>query len=151
MSEPVAAVEPAQADVAPEVDSTDWKAESRKWEQRAKENSTAAKRLAQIEEAQKTAEQKAAEREAAAEQRAIEAEMKAMRREVALEHRLSSEDAALLDAVADEEAMQALAKRLATTEGKPKSGNYVPTEGRNPQTPSDDLRGVTRSLFRNKS
>jgi len=48
---------------------TDWKAESRKWEQRAKENlskvnelSPAAARLAEIEESNKTAEEKAAER-----------------------------------------------------------------------------------------
>jgi hypothetical protein len=54
---------------------TDWKAESRKWEQRAKENlakvnelSPAAARLAEIEESSKTAEQKAAERATALEE-----------------------------------------------------------------------------------
>lgn len=40
---------------------TDWKAESRKWEARAKQNAAAAKRLADLEEASKTAEQKQAE------------------------------------------------------------------------------------------
>lgn len=49
---------PTPAPVKPE---TDWKAEARKWESRAKENSAAAKRLAEIEEANKTAEQKQAE------------------------------------------------------------------------------------------
>lgn len=39
----------------------DWKAEARKWEQRAKENKTAAERLAEIEESQKTEAQKQAE------------------------------------------------------------------------------------------
>lgn len=40
----------------------DWKAEARKWEKRAKENSDAAQRLAEIEEANKTEAQKQAER-----------------------------------------------------------------------------------------
>ena len=40
----------------------DWKAEARKWEKRAKENSDAAQRLAEIEEANKTEQQKQAER-----------------------------------------------------------------------------------------
>ena len=69
---------------------TDWKAEARKWEARAKENlskvnelSPAAARLAEIEEASKTAEQKAAERLQAAEARASELERKADRAEVA--------------------------------------------------------------------
>ena len=48
-------VEPAQ-------DTTDWKAEARKWEARSKENSTAAQRLAEIEESKKSDEQKVAER-----------------------------------------------------------------------------------------
>lgn len=46
---------------------TDWKAEARKWEARAKENTSAAQRLAEIEEASKTEEQKRAERIAALE------------------------------------------------------------------------------------
>ena len=50
---PPAKPEPAQE--------PDWKAEARKWEQRAKENKTAAERLAEIEEAQKTEAQKQAE------------------------------------------------------------------------------------------
>lgn len=44
---------------------TDWKAESRKWESLAKKNKDAAARLAEIEEANKSEEQKRAEREAA--------------------------------------------------------------------------------------
>ena len=48
-------------------DSTDWKAEARQWESRAKANKDAAARLAEIEEANKTAEQKQAERIAALE------------------------------------------------------------------------------------
>lgn len=68
----------------------DWKALARKWEGRAKENlvaakanEDAAKRLAEIEESQKTEAEKAAERLAAAERRAVELEQKANRAEVA--------------------------------------------------------------------
>lgn len=74
--EPVAGAEgatpPASEDPKPEPPTTaetDWKSEARKWENRAKENlaaakanETAAKRLADIEEASKTEAQKAAER-----------------------------------------------------------------------------------------
>ena len=55
-------------------DSTDWKAEARKWESRAKANKDAAARLAEIEEANKTAEQKQAERVAALEAKVSEYE-----------------------------------------------------------------------------
>lgn len=65
---PPPAVEPAPAQ------EPDWKAEARKWEARAKENSDAAKRLAEIEEAFKTEAQKAAERLAAAEAKVKEYE-----------------------------------------------------------------------------
>jgi hypothetical protein len=46
---------------------TDWKAEARKWEDRAKENKTAAEKLAAFEESQKTEAQKLADRATAAE------------------------------------------------------------------------------------
>lgn len=72
--------EPQQPDQTAEVD---WKAKSREWERRAKENKAAADRLAELEEAQKTAEQKAAERLAAAERKAAEAELRALRADVA--------------------------------------------------------------------
>lgn len=64
---------------------TDWKAEARKWEDRAKANKSAAEKLAEIEEASKTADQKAAERLALAEKRAVDLEQKADRAEVAAE------------------------------------------------------------------
>jgi type IV secretory pathway VirB10-like protein len=79
--EPKATEAPKPVDPAQET--TDWKAESRKWENRAKENSTAAQRLAEIEEEKKTDEQKVADRIAAAEKRASELEAKASVSEVA--------------------------------------------------------------------
>lgn len=71
---------------------TDWKAEARKWENRAKENlekatsnETAAQRLAEIEEANQTEAEKVAARLAAVEARNAELETQAVRTEVALE------------------------------------------------------------------
>lgn len=104
-----------------------------------------AARLDQLEEAQKSAEEKAAEREAAALKRAADAEAKALRREVALENNLSKDDAALLDTVNDEDAVRALAKRLAA-DAKRKSGNYVPSEGNNQPAPADERRAFVRRL-----
>lgn len=64
---------------------TDWKTEARKWEQRAKENSEAAKRLADLEEANKTELQKATERAQKAEERAAQSELVALRTRIAAE------------------------------------------------------------------
>lgn len=69
-SEQAATETPASTSTdAPAQETTDWKTEARKWEQRAKDNlakvtelSPAAARLAEIEESNKTADQKAAER-----------------------------------------------------------------------------------------
>lgn len=89
-----------------------------------------AARLDEIEEAQKSEAEKAADRLAKAEQRAIEAEAKALRREIALEHSLTRDDAELLDNLTDEAAMRRLAERLAAAnEDKRKNGNHVPNEG----------------------
>lgn len=66
MSEEAPAVEPGEApEVEPqgEPDATDWKAEARKWEARAKDNKAAAEELEHLRESQKTEEQKRAERE----------------------------------------------------------------------------------------
>lgn len=106
-----------------------------------------ASRLDQLEEASKTAEQKAAERAAAAEERAINAEARATRRDIAIEHKLSKEDAALLDDVKDEDAMRRLATRLAKlAEDKPKGGNYVAREGTNQTATTDERLAFVRQL-----
>lgn len=123
-----------------------WKQKAREQEKRAKENAAAATRLAEIEEAQKSEAQKAADRLAAAEAKATEAEAKALRREIALEHGLTTEDAALLDTITDEDAMRALAGRLAVKDKNPRP-NHVPREGANHQPAEDELREFTRGLF----
>lgn len=85
MTEPTPpAVEPQQP-AQPAQSETDWKAEARKWEARAKENSGAATRLAELENAKKTEAEKTAERLTAAERKAADAELSALRLDVALD------------------------------------------------------------------
>lgn len=130
-----------------------WKAKAREQEKRAKDNATAATRLAEIEEANKSEADKATERLNKAEQRAAEAEAKALRREVALEHKLSKEDADLLDALTDEDAMRRFAERLATAnedeaaaeKDKRKKNNVSPREGETPSSTVDARRAWLRS------
>jgi len=119
--------------------------EAAKYRTEAKANAGAAQRLAEIEEANKTEAEKAAERLAKAEQTAKDAEARVLRREVALEHKLGKDDAALLDSITDEDAMRALAARLAG--GGSKQKNHVPREGSNPASGSSDEREFARSLF----
>lgn len=66
----------------------DWKAEARKWEARAKENSEAAKRLASIEDAAKSDLDKANERAAAAESARMKAESENTRLSVLAEFQI---------------------------------------------------------------
>ena len=122
--------------------------ENAKYRTEAKANADAAKRLTEIEEANKSEADKVAERLAKAEQSAREAEARALRREVALEHKLSKDDAALLDSITDEDAMRRLAERLGQqAEGRKKTGNHVPREGVTPASGDSDERQFAQSLF----
>ena len=118
---------------------TDWKAEARKWESRAKQNLAdakanegAAQRLAEIEEAQKTEAQKAQERLDAAEKRASELELKAMRAEVAA---TKGVPVGLLSGGSQEE-LEASADALIEFRGAQEQQKLiVPNEGKSPQGP----------------
>lgn len=68
---------------APAAEETDWKAEARKWEDRAKENKAAADKLAELEEASKTDQQRQAEALAAAQRERDEAQAAVLRHSVA--------------------------------------------------------------------
>lgn len=107
---PADAAQPKQADTqTPQQDdtTTDWVAEARKWEKRAKENSAAAKdrdalkaQLDKIADADKTETQKATDRASKAEQErdALAAQLDALRREQAIyRHAGTADPAALLD------------------------------------------------------
>lgn len=87
---PAQGAEPKPA--PPKEDQTDWKAEARKWEDRAKANAAAAKdgaaaqkRLAELEDANKTETQRQADRTAQLERENAELKATALRAEVAAE------------------------------------------------------------------
>lgn len=127
---------------------TDWVAEAKKWEQRAKENKTAADELAQIKEANKTEAQKQADRLAEAERRAADAENTALRYKIAAQFKLSDEDAQALEHVASEDGMRMVAERLAGVEAdRRKNGNRVPREGTTSTSVDSDERQAARLLF----
>ncbi|MGC5019022.1 hypothetical protein [Micromonospora sp. DT47] len=128
---PAPAQDPATAPTKPE---TDWKAEARKWEQRAKENSSAAKKLTEFEEAQKTEAQKLADRATAAEKAAAAKDADLLRLRTALKHGISDEDAETFLTGADEESLTRQAERLAALRGP--SG---------PRTPAPDPSQGARS------
>lgn len=105
--------------------------EAAKYRTEAKANAEAAKRLTELEEAQKTAEEKAAERLAEAERRAAELEAKATVAEIAAS---SSIPADILAGPRDRtpEAVQEFADRLSAfldERGKPRTPRPDPIQG----------------------
>lgn len=116
-----------------------WKSRSRQNEQRAKDNAAAAKRLAEIEDAQKTEAQRSADALAAEKRRADEASREALSLRIATEHHLGPEDAELLAGLPDEDAMRKLAKRLEAQA----AGNGE--QSQQPQTPPRVGYGVDHS------
>jgi hypothetical protein len=161
MADEIAPHGEATTDEGPKVQDapeTDWKAEARKWETRAKENlasakanEAAAKRLAEFEESQKTEAQKAQERLDAAEKRAQELELKAIRAEVAAE---SGVPVALLSGSTREE-IQASAEALIQFRGEQtpavsdRASFVIPNEGGSPVTAlnGDGLESALRAAL----
>lgn len=124
-AQPTPTPEPPKPEPAQE---TDWKAESRKWESRAKDNATAAQRLAEIEEANRTETEKAQARAEVAEKRAIELEQKATRAEVAAAKGIPMD---LLSGSTKEE-LEASADALIAFKGEPAKGPVIPGQGQEP-------------------
>jgi len=106
-----------------------WKALARKHEQQAKANADAAKKLAQIEDANKSEAERAAQRLAEAEQRAKAAELKALRLQVAAEKGLTPRQAGRLSGDTLEELQADADEFLADLPNlKPTPGDKRPTE-----------------------
>jgi hypothetical protein len=95
-ADPDGADEAAVATVDHEAEAAKWKALARKHEADAKKNAAAAKRLGEVEDADKSEIQRATDKAAAAEARAIAAELRADRLEVAAAKGLSPSLAARL-------------------------------------------------------
>lgn len=89
-----------------------WKTLARKNEARAKENAAAARRLAEIEDAAKTEQQRLEERAAAAERERDEARVELTRLRMAARYGIGEDDLDLLGSGTDEE-IEARARRLA--------------------------------------
>jgi hypothetical protein len=133
-------------------DGTDWKAEARKWELRAKENKTAAEELTTLKASQLTDQQKVEERISQMEKRTAEAESRALRADIASKHGISAEDRDLFLTGTDEESLTAQAKRLAEREvERKKTGNVAPKEGEAKTTGKTDAepREFVKQLFGN--
>lgn len=123
--------------------------EAAKYRTEAKANATAAQRLAEIEEANKTETQKAQDALAAAQRDAETARAEALRFRIASKFQVSDEDADLFLTGTDEETLTKQAERLAARESeRKKNGNHVPREGTSTQTNHSDpkrdfIRGLT--------
>lgn len=121
--------------------------EAAKYRTEAKTNADAAKRLAEIEESQKSEAQKAADKIAALEREASEARSEALRA------RVSTETGVPVDLLHgdDEDAIRAAAKAAVEwQEARRKSGNRVPKEGTTTSSSpngDDDFREFANNLF----
>ena len=109
-----------------------WKQKAREQEKRAKDNADAAKRLSEIEEANKTAEQKAAEKLAEIESRAAELAAKEARADVASETGLPVNILAgpQGSTVEDIKAYAELLSAYMEQAGKPRTPRPDPNQGR---------------------
>lgn len=145
--EPTAPAQEPTTEPAPKPE-TDWKAEAKKWEARAKENKNAAEQLAAIEEANKTEAQKTADKLAVAEKAAADAQREALKFKIAAKFQIGDEDADLFLTGSDEETLTKQAERLTAREAeRKKQGNVVPKEGANPAAAPTDERTFVRDLF----
>ena len=116
-----------------------WKSKAREQEKRAKENAAAAKRLAEIEQSQKSEAEKTADRIKQLESEAESARREALRFKVASKYGIGDEDADLFLTASDEETLTKQAERLsARTAEQKKQGNRVPREGTTSTTSSNE-------------
>jgi hypothetical protein len=123
--------------------------EAAKYRTEAKANAEAAKRLAEIEETQKTEAERVADRLRALEAERDAATRDALRFKVASKFGIADDDVDLFLTGTDEETLTKQAERLAQrTSEKKKQGNHVPREGTTPREPQEDeMRALTRRLF----
>lgn len=139
------------AETAP-AQETDWKAEARKWEERAKANRAASERLAEIEEASKTEAQKLAERAEAAEKALAEARADALRSRVIAKYGIPEDyhDFVVGDTEDDLEAKAEKVKKLIEAQSEaPTRHAVIPSEGSTPALAlnGDGIESALRSAL----
>ena len=145
-------VEPQEGDEAKTFDADYVKKlrdEAAKYRKEAKANAEAASRLAEIEEAQKSEAEKAADRVRQLESEVEEARRESLRFRVASEFGIPTDKAELLLTGSDEETMRKQAEALrADTDQRKTNSNVVPKEGRTTREPAEDeMRAFARNLF----
>ena len=122
--------------------------ESAKYRTEARANAEAARRLSEIEQSQKSDQQKADDRIKDLEAKFAAAEARALRAEIANAHGISAEDRDLFLTGTDVETLTAQAKRLAERASeRKKQNNVVPTEGKNSSPREDSNRAFAKQLF----
>lgn len=131
--------EPPKQQQQSDQDKTDWQAEAKKWEKRAKDNVEKARRFDQIEQAwqgSKSESERLTEALNAAQQAAEKAQADALRYRIAAKHQINDADAELFLTGTDADTLERQAARLAEqiTQGQPPRG-YVPGEGSSPASP----------------
>jgi hypothetical protein len=129
----------------------DLRKQAAKYRTEAKANADAAKRLAEIEDAQKSEAEKAADRiaKAEAEVATVPAKVAAALREHLISlHGIDKDDAELFLTANEPELLLKQVDRLAarSTEGK-RRNNVVPREGNTSQPKDDPMREFARDLF----
>ena len=127
-----------------------WKQKAREQEKRAKDNSAAAKRLNELEEAQKSDAEKFADRIAQAEAEASSVPAKvadALKSHLVALHEISEEDSDLFLTATDPEVLLKQVTRLVGQTGKRKNTNRVPGEGATTEAASTDEAAFARDLF----
>ena len=128
-----------------------WKGKAREQEKRAKENAAAAKRLGELEDAQKTEQEKSAERvaKAEAEVAAIPTRVaESLRTHLVELHEIDKDDAELFLTANEPELLIKQVTRLLGQSDKRKQTHRVPTEGKTTPKPGDDQeREFVRDLF----
>src|SRR5690625_3018675 len=131
---------------------TDWQAEARKWEKRAKENKSAADKLAEIEESKKTEIQKAAERADEAERRASELEREKSRLSVIATKQIPEEYHDLVKGDSEEELLasaekvKSLIESATQKQGAEQASYVIPAEGGSPASLPLNGDGIEASL-----
>ena len=128
-------------------DPVDWVAEARKWEKQAKANSDAASKLKELEDAQKTEQERLTEKLNATETRAKEAELKAARLEVATEKGLPKTSVKFLTGTTPEEleaSADELLELIKPKQDEPSDGKPKPRL--EDDTPSDDNDKLPKEL-----
>jgi len=128
-----------------------WKQKAREQEKRAKENASAAQRLAEIEDAKKSESEKVADRIAKAEAEVASVPSKvadALRAHLVGLHEIDQDDADLFLTANDPELLLKQVTRLVgQSDKRKKSGNHVPREGQSPSSAVSDERAFAQELF----